>query len=52
MLPRDWTVELGISRLIDLSHATLADEGGHVVVGESGADVEGHLLLGLTLRSV
>ena len=25
-----------------LSHAALADEGGHVVVGESGADLERH----------
>ena len=30
---------LGVSGLIDLSHAALADEGGYVVVGESGADV-------------
>ena len=40
-----------VSRLIDLSHAALADEGGHVVMAEAGADVEGHELLGLRLRS-
>ena len=26
----------------DLSHAALADEGGDVVVGDAGADVQGH----------
>ena len=28
--------------LIDLAHTPLADEGGDVVVGETGADFEGH----------
>ena len=41
-LERHLPLELGISRLIDLSHAALADEGGDVVVTEAGADVEGH----------
>ena len=29
---------------IDLPHAALADEGGHVVVAEAGADFERHVL--------
>jgi hypothetical protein len=33
-LQRDLPVELGIGGLIDLPHATLADEGGDVVVAE------------------
>ena len=33
---------LGVGGLVDLSHAPLADEGGDVVVAESGADCEGH----------
>ena len=37
-LERHLPVELGISGLIDLSHAPLADEGGDVVMAESGAD--------------
>jgi hypothetical protein len=40
-------VELGIGGLIDLAHATLADESIYRVVAESGADVESHGLLGL-----
>ena len=32
------TVQLGIGGLIDLAHAPLADEGGHVIVGDAGAD--------------
>ncbi len=36
----------GIGGLIDLAHAPLADEGGDVVVGESGADLERHWLRG------
>ncbi len=34
--------ELGIGGLVNLSHAPLADEGGDVVVAESGADIESH----------
>ena len=41
-LERHLAIQLGISGLIDLAHATLADEGGHVVVAESGADGKGH----------
>ena len=37
-LERDLAVECGISRLIDLAHPAFADEGGHVVVAEAGAD--------------
>ena len=33
---------LGIGGLIDLAHAPLADEGGHVVMRESGADFQSH----------
>ena len=39
------SIELGVGSLIHLAHAPLADEGGHVVMGESGADVECHELL-------
>ena len=39
-------VQLGIGGLVDLSHTPLADEGGDPVVGESGADVQGHWILG------
>ena len=35
-------VQLGIGGLIDLAHAPLADEGGDLVVAESGADGERH----------
>ncbi len=31
-------IELGIGGLADQPQATLADEGGHVVMAESGAD--------------
>ena len=31
-------VQLGISGLIDLAHAPLADEGGDVIVAEAGTD--------------
>ncbi len=31
-------VQCGIDGLIDLAHAPLADEGGHVIVGDTGAD--------------
>ena len=30
--------ELGIVRAVDLPHPALADEGGHVVMAEAGAD--------------
>ena len=33
---------LEVPPAIDLSHAPLADEGGDIVVAESGADGEGH----------
>ena len=38
----DLAVELGVGGLIDLPHAPLADEGGHIVVAEAGADLERH----------
>ena len=43
-LQGDLAVQLGIRRLIDLPHATLADEGSDVVMAEAGANVEGHIL--------
>ena len=45
-LQRHLPVQLGIGGLIDLSHPTLTNEGGDVVVPESGADGEGHGLSG------
>ncbi len=48
-LQRHPAVELSISGLIDLAHPAFADEGGDVVVAESGADVEGHVLLRRTV---
>ena len=41
-LQRHLTVQLRISGLIHPSHAPLADEGGDIVVAESGADFESH----------
>ena len=38
----DIAVELGVGGLIDLPHAPLADEGGHVVMAEAGAGAQGH----------
>ena len=35
-------VQLRIGGLIYLAHAALADEGGHVVMGEAGANLQGH----------
>ena len=35
---RDLALELRIGGLIDLPHAPLADEGGHVVMPEAGTD--------------
>ena len=37
-LQRHLSIELRIGRLVDLAHASLADEGGHVVVRQPGAD--------------
>ena len=37
-------VELGIGGLIDLAHAPLADEGGHVVMGDAVTDVHKKIL--------
>ena len=39
-LKGDLPVQLGVGGLVDLSHAALADESGHVVMAESGADFE------------
>ena len=41
-LERHLAVQLGIGGLIDLSHPALADEGGDVVMAQSGADVDRH----------
>ncbi len=41
-LERHLPVQLGIGGMIDLPHAPLANEGGHVVMGESGTDTERH----------
>ena len=41
-LQRDLAVKLGVGGLPHLSHAPLADESGHVVVPEAGADGQGH----------
>ena len=50
-LQRDIAVELGVGGLPDLAHAPLADEGGHVVMAEAGADVHRHWpLLPATLQ--
>ena len=35
-------VQLGVSSLVHLAHPALADEGGDVVMPESGADGERH----------
>ncbi len=37
------SVELGVGGLPDLAHATLANEGGHIVVAETGTGAQGHL---------
>ena len=44
-LQRDLAAQLGIRGLPDLSHAALAEQGGHVVVSEAGAGTQGHGLL-------
>ena len=41
-LERHLPVELGIGGLVDLAHAPLADEGGHVVMAEAATDVQRH----------
>ena len=41
-LQRHLPVQLGIGGLVDLSHATLTNESGDVVMSEAGADFEGH----------
>ncbi len=41
-LQRDLAIQLRIGGLIDLSHAALADEGGHVVVGDAGTDFQSY----------
>ena len=46
-LQGDLTVQLRISGLIDLSDTPLANEGGHVVMPESGANCQGHSLFRL-----
>ena len=43
-LQGDIAVELRVGGLPDLAHAAFADEGGHVVVAETGADGQGHEL--------
>ncbi len=44
-------VELGVGGPVHLAHPPLADEGGDVVVAESGADLERHRLLRPNLGS-
>ena len=41
-LQGDLAVELRVGGLIDLAHTPLADEGGHVVMAEAGADLKRH----------
>ena len=41
-LQRDVAAELRVGGAIDLAHAAYADEGGHVIVPEAGADGQGH----------
>ena len=36
----DLAIQFRIGGLIHLSHAAFADEGGHVVMAEAGADLE------------
>ena len=51
-LERHLALELGIDGLIHLSHAALADEGGHVVMAEPGADFQRHELLRKNLAGI
>ena len=41
-LQRHLAVELGVSRLPDLAHATLAEQSGDVVMSDAGVDGQGH----------
>ena len=41
-LERHLAVQLGVGGLVDLAHPALADEGGDVVMAESGADAKRH----------
>ena len=43
-LQRDVAAELGVCGAIDLPHAPLADEGGHVVMAEAVTDGQSHEL--------
>ena len=40
-LQRDIAAQLGVGGAVDLAHPASADEGGHVVMAEAGAYVEG-----------
>src|SRR6185503_17841680 len=41
-LQRDMAPERRIERAVDLAHATLAKQGNHFIVIDTGAGVEGH----------
>ena len=41
-LQRDLAAQLRVGSLSDPAHAALAEQGGHVVVPEAGADVKRH----------
>ena len=41
-LQRDLPVQLGVGCAIDLAHAALSDEGGHLVVRDASSDLERH----------
>ena len=43
-LQRDLAVELRVGGLLHLAHSALADEGRHVVMAESGADLKGAMM--------
>ena len=45
-LQRDLAVKLGVGGLPDLVHTPLAEQSGHVVMAETGADCERHRLSG------
>ena len=38
----DIAAQLRVGGLPDLAHAAFANESGHVIVAESGADLKGH----------
>ena len=44
-LQRHVPIQLGVSRPIHFAHTPLANEGGDVMVAESGADGQGHELM-------